>query len=269
MSLNLVWHVENPNELCVDAAQKQQPRWKLVGLLLTMGLGLLGTASVAENASNPLAAVNNTDFRLQGKSADVGDTYDFFIDGAYMVTPRLKLKYELHYLSTDVIGTRENGLEKLVLKPIYFPSEGQLSGGWGYRTAVGFDLIIDLGDQAKGIGIGTNQFAPLVGVAFSHANSGWTLIPLAQHFTDIGEGPDISQTSGRLIALKPFGDANWFKVDAKIPYDWENETWPITAEFQIGRTIRDGIGLYADALVGVGPDRPYDWGLGVGLRLNY
>lgn len=237
--------------------------------ILTATLCLVSPAAFAENASNPLAAVNNTDLRFQGTTVDSSDTYDFYVDGAYMLMPKLKLKYELHYLSTDVTGTREEAFEKFVLKPIFFPTEGQLAGGWGYRTAVGFDLIIDLGDQDKGIGAGANQFAPLVGIALSNADSGWTFIPLLQHFTDIGDETDISQTSGRMIAIKTFGDANWFKLDFKVPYDWEAETWPATAEFQLGRNLNDGMALYADALVGVGEDRPYDHGLGLGLRSNY
>ena len=40
-------------------------------------------------------------------------------------------------------------------------------------------------------------------------------------------------------------------------------------ELQVGKNITEGTALYADALVGVGSDRPYDWGLGVGLRFNY
>lgn len=230
---------------------------------------LWGSAVSAENASNPLAAVNNTDLRFQGTSSDARDKYDFYVDGAYMVMSKLKLKYELHYISTDITGSNENGFEKLVLKPIYFPSQGDLDGGWGYRTAVGFDAIIDLGEQLEGTSIGSNQFAPLVGVAFSNKESGLTLIPLLQHFIGVGGGTDISQTSGRLIAIKPFGEGNWVKMDAKIPYDWEANTWPATAEIQVGRNLSKKIALYGDVLIGVGADRPYDYGLGVGLRFNY
>ena len=68
------------------------------------------TSAYGENASNPLAAVNNTDIRLQ--YFDLGDSterYDFWVaDGAYMLTPKLKLKYELHYWDTDV--TESSGM---------------------------------------------------------------------------------------------------------------------------------------------------------------
>jgi hypothetical protein len=34
---------------------------------------------------------------------------------------------------------------------------------------------------------------------------------------------DVSTTSLRLIAIRPFGKGFWGMLDAKIPYDWENE----------------------------------------------
>jgi hypothetical protein len=76
-------------------------------------LGITFVCSVtqvfAENASNPLAAVSNVDMRLQyfdlGESAD---RRDYWGEGAYMLTPKLKLKYELHYWDTDVTGSSES-----------------------------------------------------------------------------------------------------------------------------------------------------------------
>ena len=60
---------------------------------------IIGTtyANAEENASNPLAAVNNTDVRWQYFDLDGPEHNDFWLDGAYMLTPKLKLKYELHY----------------------------------------------------------------------------------------------------------------------------------------------------------------------------
>ncbi len=58
-----------------------------------------------ENASNPLAAVNNTDLRYQYVDLSGADRHDVFVDGAYMATQKLKIKYELHYWNTDVTGT--------------------------------------------------------------------------------------------------------------------------------------------------------------------
>jgi len=238
-----------------------------------LALGLMFTTGVAlaeENASNPLSAVNNVDIRGQYNSdfIGLGDKHDVYVDGAQMLTPKLKLKYELHYNFTDVTGTNENDFEKLVIKPIYFPFQTKLNDDWGLRAAVGFDLIFEFNNEKKGIGVGADQFGPLVGVALAHSRSGLVLIPLLQHFTSIS-GVDVNQTAARLIAIKPFGKGYWAKLDAKIPYDWEAKTWPISAEFQVGYNFGPSWAVYAEGLLGIGNDRPYDAGGGLGLRFKY
>ncbi|PSL14531.1 hypothetical protein [Shimia abyssi] len=242
---------------------------KMSAVPFTCAMLMLGGAAGAENASNPLAAVNSTDLRVQPTTSDTHDKVDVWIDGAYMITPKLKFKYELHYNSTDITGTDQSGFEKLNLKPLYFPTEGKLGGEWMYKTTVGVELILDLGEASKGTSAGADQIAPLFGAAFTNSATRLTLIPLFQHFVSYNGSTDISQSSARLIAIKPFGDANWLKLDAKIPYDWENNLWPATAEIQVGRNLSKKIALYGDVLIGIGADRPYDYGLGVGLRFNY
>ena len=95
------------------------------------------------------------------------------------------------------------------------------------------------------------------------------LIPLLQHFISYNGNSDVSKTTVRLIALKPFGEGYWARLDAKIPYDWENELWPITAELQVGYNFGPSWAVYADGLVGIGHDRPYDVGAGLGLRFKF
>ena len=59
-------------------------------------------------------------------------------------------------------------------------------------------------------------------------------------------------------------------TDPRLQYfDWENDLIPATFEIQLGRMMTPAFGLYFDALFGIGSDRPYDWGLGVGLRFSY
>ncbi len=238
----------------------------LAGLLLPMPSHALAD----ENASNPLAAVNNTVLRY--KFIDLGgstDKQDAFIDGSYMIRPTFKLKYELHYNSTDVTGSREDGFEKINLKAIFFPYQTKLNDTWGMRTAVGLEWIYDDGDTDKGIGAGSDQLAPLAGVAFANLNTGLTLIPLVQHFESYNGDTDVSQTAMRLIALQPFGEGWWAKADFKVPYDWENSAWPASAEVQIGKNLNKSVALYTDLLLGVGSDRTFDQGIGVGLRFKY
>jgi hypothetical protein len=240
----------------------------ILALLASIGIG---SAYAEENASNPLAAVNNTDIRLQYFDLGESDSerWDFFVaDGAYMATPKLKLKYELHYWKTDVTGSDESEFESLHLKPIYFPETmvGEM-GTWKYKVAIGAELIVDFGNEDKGIGSGSDQIAPLVGVAFVRENT--VLVPLVQHFVEF-DGPDVNTTAFRMIGIQSFDDNIWGKIDAKIPVDWENDNEiPATLEFQIGKMKSPSFGYYADALFGVGSDRPYDWGVGVGVRFNY
>ncbi len=237
----------------------------LVGFL-TLAAGMAS----AENASNPLASVSNLDTKMQYTYADPVDRYDAFLDGAQMLMPVLKLKYELHYNFTDATGSEENDFEKLVLKPIYFPSKTKLNEDWGLKTAVGLDWTIEFNNEDKGIGVGADTIAPFVGVALNRAPSGLVLIPLLQHFVSYrSSDTDVSLTSLRLIAIRPFGSGYWGKLDAKIPYDWENENWLPTAEVQLGYNINELLAVFVEALIGIGKDRPYDGGGGLGLRLKY
>ena len=68
---------------------------KITFTILAISLAVVtGIGNVyAENASNPLAAVSNTDLRAQYFDLDGSDRTDYWVDGAYMVTPKLKLKY--------------------------------------------------------------------------------------------------------------------------------------------------------------------------------
>ena len=91
--------------------------------MLLVGINTICMAE--ENPSNPLASVNNTDFCWKYFDLNGPDRNDYFADGSYMLTPELKLKYELHYWSTDVTGSRESDWESLHVKPIYFLKHGQ------------------------------------------------------------------------------------------------------------------------------------------------
>ncbi|MFT5731328.1 MAG: hypothetical protein ACI8PB_005529 [Desulforhopalus sp.] len=112
-----------------------------------------------ENASNPLAAVNNTDLRTQYFDLDDSDRIDYWVDGSYMLNPKLKLKYERHYWDTDVTGVDENDFESIHLKAIYFPTQGKW-GAWNYKTAIGAEWIAGFGNEDLGIGSGSDQIAP-------------------------------------------------------------------------------------------------------------
>ena len=223
----------------------------------------------SENASNPLAAASNIDIRWQYLDLRDGESSinDVFIDGAFMASSKIKVKYELHYWSTDQSGSTETGLESATGKLIYFARQGITSKGAKYRLAVGFDYIHDLGNGEKGIGLGSDQIGPFTGLALGF-NGGTSLIPLIQHFTNIN-GADISTTAARLILLRPMNRSSWLKADLKVPYDWENDAWPMDLEIQVGKNLNKAGAIYGDVLIGIGGDRLYDWGVGLGFRFNY
>jgi hypothetical protein len=221
-----------------------------------------------ENASNPLASVNNTDLKYQYFDLGSSDRNDFWIDGSYMLMPSLKLKYELHYWETNVTGSSERDFERLIIKPIYFPKTGQL-GAWKYKLAVGLEWVLDFNHFNQGIGTGSDQLAPLVGLALSSPERGITVIPLVQQFVSYN-GNDVDQTSFRFIGIKGLPSNMWGKGDLKVPVDWENDNEiPASFELQVGKMFNRNVGFFVEGLLGVGGDRPYDQGLGLGLRINY
>ena len=101
------------------------------------------------------------------------------------------------------------------------------------------------------------------------ARNNTVLIPLVQHFVDY-DGPDVNTTSFRLIAIQSLPNKFWGKLDAKMPVDWENDNAILaSAEVQLGKMFTPSFGTYMEGLFGIGGDRPYDWGVGVGARFNY
>jgi hypothetical protein len=205
-----------------------------------------------ENASNPLAAVSNTDLRAQ--FLDLGDPYlnDYFVDGAFMATSKLKLKYELHYWDSNLSGSRQSGFQSIHLKPIYFPLQGTW-GSWKYKLSIGLEWILEF-DAPLAQGCPENTIT--------------VLIPLLQQFFSYN-GNTVNMTAVRLIAIQPLPKGFWSKLDFIVPVDWENDVTPATAEVQLGRMFKPSLGTYIDLMAGIGEDKPYEWGFGLGVRFNY
>lgn len=226
-------------------------------------------AGGGENASNPLAKVKNTDVRWQYLDLvdGLGRINDYFVDGSFMINPKTKLKYELHYWETNITGSSESDFESALVKLIYFPKEGIRDSGVKYRLAFGVDLIADFDNQDKGIGMGADQIGPFGGIALAMP-SGLVLIPLAQQFVSIS-GEDVNITAARVIALQPLPRQMWVKADVILPYDWETDTAPVQAELQFGMNVNQKVALYVDGIAGVGGDKLFDWGVGVGVRFKY
>ena len=72
-----------------------------------------------------------------------------------------------------------------------------------------------------------------------------------------------------MIAIQSLPNKFWGKLDAKVPVDWEHDNEiPATVEAQPGKMFTPALGTYMDGLVGIGGHKPYDWGVGVGVRFN-
>jgi hypothetical protein len=220
--------------------------------------------------SNPLASVSVLDLTWQYKNTpERKHVNDIYAKGSTMLHPRLKLSLELHYWDTNASGSSENDWEQLSVKPIFFVKDMPLDDAWGMRIAAGLEYIHDFDNDDKGIGAGADQIAPLLGFAFMNRESKTVLIPLVQHFEDVESGADIRQTAFRVIALQPLDAGMWAKADVKVPRDWENETWPATGEFELGKMLTDDMGVFAQGLIGIGGERPMTYGAAIGLRINF
>jgi len=220
-------------------------------------------------ASNPLSSSSKLDIRFDYFDIDGNsDRVDYSLRGDLMIHPRVKLSYEAHYWSTDITGSNQDDWESIHLKPIWFVKDSKLGDTWKMRIAAGGEWIIDADNTDKGIGTGSDQIAPFFGVALNNSKSGLTLIPLVQHFVSY-DGPDVSTTAIRVIAIQPLPESMWLKLDLKVPFDWENDTVPATFETELGKMLNSKVGVYGTIAVGLGGDRPYDWGIGPAIRFRF
>ena len=220
------------------------------------------------DGSNPLAAVNKLDLYWTVTGAGPAKTHDLTAEGAFMLSPKLKLTYAVHYFYTDVTGSYEDDWESIHIKPIYFPLNKKLNDEWMMKVAVGAEYIQSFDNSEQGIGNDSNIIAPLFGIAFAKPSEGLTLIPLVQHFLSV-EGPSVNTTGFRLIVIKSLPDGYWLKLDGKITVDWHHDTTPTDAEIEFGKMLNPNFGLFGKALVGVGSDRFFDWGVAAGVRFTF
>jgi hypothetical protein len=158
-------------------------------------------------------------------------------------------------------------MESVRAKAIFFPGEG-IWRETPYRLAADIEVKVQFDNQDKGIGQDSDTILPFVGIALV-PRPGTTIIPLLQHETEIS-GEDVNNTSFRLLALQTLPRNTWLKLDAIVAVNWENDRQtPSFAELQYGHQFTPAFGVYAEAMVGIGADKPYEWGFGVGFRFLY
>ncbi len=224
----------------------------------------------AGDGSNPLASVNKID--LKPEYFDLGDDRDrtdLNLEVSLMLHEKFKLVIELHYWSTDITGDRQDDFESVSFKGIFFPYDTSLNETWGFRFAIGGEVILDFDNADKGIGTGSDQIAPLVGFAFMNRETKTTILPVVQHFLSVDGDTNINTTGFRLIVIQPLAEGWWVKGDLRTPYDWENDAIPATLEVELGKMLSPNFGLFGTSFTGFGGDRPYEWGIGAGVRFRF
>lgn len=222
-----------------------------------------------ENASNPLSIVNYTDVRYHYQTGDIEDKNRIFIDGALIATPKLKIKYDLSYSQTNRSGEDEADFEDFSIRPTYFGFDGKLSEKWYFRSAVGFEWTYDFGNDDKGIGTGSDSIGPLIGIGLANLETGYTAAATLQHIRSYNGSSDINASSLSITGVRQFRKAGWISSNIVITRDWEYEAWRSSLSLQAGYSFARGKAIYVDGMAGIGADRLFDVGAGLGLRFYY
>jgi hypothetical protein len=232
-----------------------------------------GTSSGAA-ASDPTAAVNYQDVRYRYFDLESGDKNSFETEGAFMLSPRLKITNELRYVETDSSGKSEQDFEQLKLKAILLTNG--MPFGVKAKYAVGVEWQKDLGDLKEGTGTGADIIAPLVGIGWVPNDKNF-IITLLQYYhsydTDSDRKDDVRETGPRLIWIRSIPDINgWFKADLKMSINHEDDNdFSQTLELQLGKMFSSRVGGYAEILLGddVMDTNAYDIGGGLVVRFMY
>lgn len=226
-------------------------------------------------ASDPTASVRYQDFRYRYFDQSQGsDRHSFETEGAFMLSPRLKVTNELRYVSDDRSGKSEQDFQELKLKGIFLNPIKPF--GINANLALGVEWLKDLGSFEKGTGTGTDMVAPLAGIGWVPDDRNF-IVTLVQYFysydTDSNFEGDVRQTAPRLIWIRSLPGMNgWFKADLKMSIDHEDdENFDQTLDLQLGTMISPKWGFYGELLLGddVFDSDGYNIGFGVGARMMY
>lgn len=226
-------------------------------------------------ASDPTAAVNYQDVRFRYFDKDGGnERQSFETEGAYMITPRLKLTNELRYVNDNSSGSSEQDFEELKLKGIYLSEIKPF--GIKAKLAVGAEWLKDLGDFEEGTGTGADLIAPLIGIGWVPNDENF-IVTLLQYYhsydTDNAFDGDRRETAPRLIWIRSLPQlGGWFKADLKMIIDHEDdENFDQTIELQLGKMLTPRFGVYGEVFLGddVLDSNAYDMAVGIGIRMMY
>ncbi|MEE8147382.1 MAG: hypothetical protein V3T24_07265 [Longimicrobiales bacterium] len=223
-------------------------------------------------ASDPTASVNFMDFGFQYFDLPGGNLRRVYrAEGGLMLRPYFKLVPKVEYWDTNAAGRSESHMSLLSLKGIFL-RPGPDVGPFKTRFAAGMEWIKDFGRFTDGTGTGTDQIAPLLGVAWVGPQT--FIVTLVQYFNSYSTestAPDVDLTGPRLILIQKIPlIRGWLKLDNKFSIDHEdNHHTTNLLETQLGTMLSPRIGLYAEFLLRTGGKEPYNWGAGAAVRVMF
>jgi len=217
-------------------------------------------------ASNPLASISKIDLIWEYTKDRSTDTHDMSIEGSSLVHPNLRLDYELHYFITNNTGSTEQDFETLRIRPVYFFGHDKLNEDWNIKFGIGVEWRLDFSNSEKGIGTGSDQIAPTLGIQFASKRQGLYVTPLLKHFKSYNKANNVNKTEFRLVFDKVLQNEKWVKLDTRVTYDYKKDIIPAKVELEVGKMFTSHYGFFINGLSGLGGERPFDWGVNAGFR---
>ncbi len=197
--------------------------------------------------------------------------YDVSTDGSYVFSPNFKIVNELHYSITDVNGNYKSEFESLHLAPTFSTDLFKFRKISG-RAIFGLNWVKNLGDFEDGTGTGSDRIGPLVGLGLNLTEYGFfaLVVQYVHSYSEEDDAPDVNATTPRLVFVRAFEEFNgWVRAEFRSSIDHEiDDKLSLEGTFQLGRVIADNAGLFAEVRAPL-HSNPFDFGVGIGLRVLY
>ncbi len=89
-------------------------------------------------------------------------------------------------------------------------------------------------------------------------------------YSEEDDAPDVNATASRLLFVRALEEFNgWARAEFRSTIDHENDDkFSLEGELQLGKIIADNVGLFAEIRVPL-RSQPFDYGVGIGLRVLY
>jgi len=221
--------------------------------------------------SNIQKKLDPTDFRSRLEFRN--ETQRTQVDGSrmlliprldYAVSKELAVRLEVPFVSETSNGAGgRSGIGDILVRGAYRAYRGE-----GMAWVVGGEVTLDTGQD--GVGSGTNILTGFTFVSLDQPQWKSVLFPYFQYSTNVGGGPQISQSLWRVSALTRWPERFYSFVESTMYVDHEHGARVAgTLEIEVGRFvssdvalwIRPGVGIHRHALPQI-----YDWNLEVGFR---